>query len=171
MSGPSGDDFATGEDGFSYALSVEGGRFISLSRNWIFTPQAQLTMGAAEAGNFTTTEGVDVTDIHGERTTLRLGATLERSFGELAADGQAGASFFGLANIYNTLNDSTSVNADSLDLSSDRSALMGEVGLGFNYKMADDQVSLNGQVSMLGDLENPGDSYGGNASLEVRFQW
>ncbi|MGU3401714.1 autotransporter outer membrane beta-barrel domain-containing protein, partial [Brucellaceae bacterium D45D] len=92
---------ADGNDGFGYALSVEGGKRIAIDPVWSVTPQAQLVYSSVDFDDFTDTFGSRISLDRGDSLQGRLGLTLDHESSWQNANGQLDrAHVYGIANLY-----------------------------------------------------------------------
>ena len=160
-----------GHSSLNYALSIETGKRVEFDDGLVFTPQAQLTTGKATADAFTTLEGVSVSDIDASRTTLRLGATIEKAVNPTGAGTDGALHLYGLANLYRTLSGSSSVFVNGVALDHDQSNTIGEIGIGFDRILNDNGTAIYGEVKTSADLDSVSSTKSLNGSLGVNFKW
>lgn len=167
-----GRSLAQGNDGSGHALSLEGGKRITLSEYWTLTPQAQLTWSSIDFDSFTDPYGARVSLDQGDSLKGRLGLALEHERSGKDANGKASrAKVYGIVNLTNEFLDGTRVDVSGTELSSRAETLAGAIGLGGAYSWANDKYTVYAEVAADTSLKNFADSYevGGTFGLRVRF--
>lgn len=167
-----GRSLAKGNDGSGHALSLEGGKRITLSEYWTLTPQAQLTWSSIDFDSFTDPYGARVSLDQGDSLKGRLGLALEHERSGKDANGKASrAKVYGIVNLTNEFLDGTRVDVSGTELNSRAEALAGAIGLGGAYSWANDKYTVYAEVAADTSLKNFADSYevGGTVGLRVRF--
>jgi outer membrane autotransporter protein len=171
LSTPAYGNVVDGQSSISYALSVETGKRIEFDSGLVFTPQVQLSTGKATADAFTTLEGVNISEIDATRTTLRLGATIEKAVNSNGNDPDSTLNLYGLANLYRTLSGSSSVFANGVALNHDRTTTIGEIGIGFDRTLNAEGMMIYGEVKTAADLDSVSSTKSLNGSLGFSFKW
>ncbi|MER8373460.1 autotransporter outer membrane beta-barrel domain-containing protein [Mesorhizobium sp. M1406] len=163
---------ADGNDGFGYALSLEGGKRIQLKENWTLTPQAQLVYSAVDFDSFTGPNGERVSLSDGDSLNGRLGLSLDHEQSWQDKEGKTRRThLYGISNLYYEFLDGSSVDVSGTKLVHEPEKLWGSVGLGGSYNWHDDKYSLYGEVSAKTSLTSFADSYSlnGTAGFRLRF--
>ncbi|MCB5205576.1 autotransporter outer membrane beta-barrel domain-containing protein, partial [Neorhizobium sp. T786] len=123
-----------GNDGFGYALSVEGGKRIALEDGWSVTPQAQLVYSEVDFNSFRDAYGADVGLDRGDSLQGRLGLRIERQ-NAWSNDNRLinRTSLYGIGNLYYEFLDGTKVAVAGETFASRNDRLWGGVGIGASY--------------------------------------
>ncbi|MGU3401271.1 autotransporter outer membrane beta-barrel domain-containing protein [Brucellaceae bacterium D45D] len=161
-----------GNDGFGYALSVEGGKRIAIDQAWSLTPQAQLVYSSVDFDDFTDTFGSQVSLDRGDSLQGRLGLTLDHESSWQNANGQLDrAHVYGIANLYYEFLEGTKVDVAGTSFASEQDRLWGGLGIGGSYNWNDDKYSIYGEGLVNTSLNNFGDSYSVKGQAGFRVKW
>ncbi|KAB2722380.1 autotransporter outer membrane beta-barrel domain-containing protein [Brucella intermedia] len=161
-----------GDDGFGYALSLEGGKRIELDNGWLVTPQAQLAWSSVDFDSYTDPFGSRVSLEDGDSLRGRLGLSIERQQSFTASNGKvARTHVYGIANLYGEFLDGSRVNVAGVSFDSRNERIWGGIGLGGSYNWNDDKYSVYGEGSIDTSLQNFADSYTlkGTVGFKVKF--
>lgn len=165
-------NLVNGNDGFGYALSLEGGQRVTLGENWTIIPQAQLVYSNVRFDDFTDSFGADVSLNRADSLRGRLGLAFEYQESWKNEQGQVDrAALYGIGNLHYEFLEGTKVNVSSTRFTSESDPLWGEIGFGGSYNWADDKYSLYGEISASTSLQNFGDSYSLNGKAGLRVKW
>lgn len=165
-------NLVSGNGGFGYALSLEGGQRIDIDESWTITPQAQLIYSNTRFNSFTDPAGANVSLDYADSLRARIGLAVEHQSSWKNEQGEVQrASVYGIGNLHYEFLDGTRVNVSGTTFSSQNAPLWGEIGLGGTYKWADDKYSLYGEVNASTSLEGFGDSYVLGGKVGLRVQW
>ncbi|NKC49829.1 autotransporter outer membrane beta-barrel domain-containing protein [Ochrobactrum anthropi ATCC 49188] len=159
-----------GNDGFGYALSIEGGKRIAIDQAWSLTPQAQLFYSSVDFDDFADTFGSQVSLDRGDSLQGRLGLTLDHESSWQNANGKLDrAHVYGIANLYYEFLEGTKVDVAGTSFASRNDRLWGGLGIGGSYNWNDDKYSIYGEGLVNTSLNNFGDSYSlkGQAGFEL----
>lgn len=162
----------SGNNGFGYGLSIEGGQKIVLSPDWSITPQAQLAYSEVNFDDFTDAFGASVGLDRGSSLKGRLGVSADYQNKWRDEVGQVSRSHvYSIANLYYDFLDGSQTDVAGVKFTSENEPLWGGIGIGGSYNWGDDKYSLYGEVSVNTSLGNFGDSYAlmGNAGLRMKF--
>ncbi|QDZ13217.1 autotransporter outer membrane beta-barrel domain-containing protein [Devosia ginsengisoli] len=162
----------SGNNGFGYGLSIEGGQKIALGPNWSVTPQAQLAYSEVKFDDFTDAFGASVGLDRSSSLKGRLGISADYQNEWHDEGGQISRSHvYGIANLYYDFLDGSQTDVAGVKFTSENDPLWGGIGIGGSYNWGDDKYSLFGEASANTSLGNFGDSYTlkGNAGLRVKF--
>ncbi len=163
---------AGGNDGFGYALSVEGGKRIAIDPAWSVTPQAQLVYSSVDFDAFTDTFGSRVSIDRGDSLQGRLGLTLDHESSWQNANGQLDrAHVYGIANLYYEFLEGTKVDVAGVSFASEQDRLWGGLGIGGSYNWNDDKYSIYGEGLVNTSLNNFGDSYSIKGQAGFKVKW
>jgi len=163
---------ASGNNGFGYALSLEGGHRIGIDDHWTLIPQAQLTYSNVRFDAFTDPFGANVSLDSAESLRGRIGLAVEHQSSWTNEQGQIQrASLYGIGNLHYDFLDGTRVDVSGTGFSSRNDPLWGEIGLGGTYSWDNDKYSLYGELSASTSLTNFGDSYSLGGKAGLRVQW
>ncbi|WP_343315885.1 autotransporter outer membrane beta-barrel domain-containing protein [Brucella sp. BE17] len=161
-----------GNDGFGYAMSLEGGKRIAIDPLWSLTPQAQLVYSSIDFDAFTDTFGSRVSIDRGDSLQGRLGLTLDHESSWQNANGQLDrAHVYGIANLYYELLKGTKVDVAGVSFASEQDRLWGGLGIGGSYNWNDDKYSIYGEGVVNTSLNNFGDSYSVKGQAGFRVKW
>jgi fibronectin-binding autotransporter adhesin len=167
-----GNTLAKGNDGFGYALSMEGGQKIALDGNWSLTPQAQLAYSAVDFDDFTDPYGAVVALGNSDSLIGRLGMSLDYENQWADAAGQVSRSHvYGIANLYYDFLDGSDVDVSGVSLVSQNQALWGGLGLGGSLNWADGRYSVYGEAIARGSFEDMADNNSIRAKLGFSVKW
>ncbi|MFV0335956.1 MAG: autotransporter outer membrane beta-barrel domain-containing protein, partial [Tropicimonas sp.] len=162
----------SGNDGFGYALSIEGGKQIAVSDRLAVTPQAQLTWSSVDFDDFSQNAGgrrvASMSLQDGDSLQGRLGISLDW---EKRNGTHSRTRAYGIANLYYEFRDGTSVDISDTTLSSRSDRLWAGIGLGGSHDWGDGKFSLYGEALVTSSLENPGDSYTVGGTVGLRMKW
>ena len=162
----------SGNNGFGYGLSIEGGQKIVLGPNWSITPQTQLAYSEVNFDDFTDAFGASVGLDRGSSLKGRLGISADYQNEWRDEAGQISRSHvYGIASLYYDFLDGSQTDVAGVKFTSENDPLWGGIGIGGSYNWGDDRYSLFGEASVNTSLGNFGDSYAvkGNAGLRVKF--
>ncbi|MEX0284016.1 MAG: autotransporter outer membrane beta-barrel domain-containing protein, partial [Paracoccaceae bacterium] len=136
-------------NGSSTSASLEVGQKLALSNNWIFTPQAQISMTDTSFDSFTGIHGGSIVLSDGNSQRLRLGFDLEKTF-EMGPG--SSSSLYGLVNFYRDLDGRVSVTGAGQSFVTNTDGWYGEVGLGGEISWNNGDARLFGEVTGLFDI-------------------
>lgn len=159
-------------DATGYTVSLEAGKRIYVSENWIVTPQAQITYSSIDFDDFTDSTGSAVELKDGDSLKGRLGVALGREARWQNESGMQNQSYTYLnLDLENEFFDGTEVDVSGTALRNKDDQLTGTAALGGTLALDDGRLSLFGEVAFSTSLENVGDSGSvrGNAGLKLRF--
>ncbi|AQS42239.1 MAG: Outer membrane autotransporter barrel domain-containing protein (precursor) [Candidatus Tokpelaia hoelldobleri] len=164
----------SGNDGFGYALSLEGGREIAFARGWQMTPQVQLTYNNVDFDSFRDVTGTRVGSHNSDSLIARLGLAVERERQWQAAAGDKRVlSFYGIGNVYQEFLDggTVDVGADRVRLNNRIERTWVGLGGGVDYRWKNEAFSLYGEVNAKTAVSDFGDSYNlqGTIGFKTRF--
>ncbi len=161
-----------GNDGFGYALSIEGGKRIALDPAWSLTPQAQLVYSSVDFDDFHDADNITVGLDRGESLQGRLGLTLDHQTAWQNANGMLDrAHVYGIANLYYEFLEGTRVNIADVSFANQKDRLWGGIGLGGSYNWNDDKYSIYGEALVNTSLNNFADSYSLQGNVGFRVKW
>lgn len=159
-------------DGFGYALSIEGGKRIALDPAWSLIPQAQLVYSSVDFDDFHDVDGIAVRLAKGESLQGRLGITLDHQTAWQNASGMLDrAHVYGIANLYYEFLEGTRVDVADVSFASRKDRLWGGAGLGGSYNWNDDKYSIYGEGLVNTSLNNLADSYSLRGNVGLRVKW
>lgn len=162
----------SGNNGFGYALSLEGGRRFVSSGPWSITPQAQLLYSSIDFDTFSDQFGARVSLDDGASLLGRLGVALDREEKIEQADGRTAlAKLYGIANLYGEFLDGTAVDVSGTGFESKNDPVWAGLTFGGSYSWNDDRVSLYGEVAAKSSLKNFADSYAISGTAGLRVKW
>ncbi|MFO1208401.1 MAG: autotransporter-associated beta strand repeat-containing protein [Amaricoccus sp.] len=163
---------ASGNDGFGWALGVEGGKRIPINADWTVTPQAQLFYSSVDFDSFDDTFGVRVSMQDGASMPLRIGAALEQEqTGDSDKYGQTRTHLYGIANLYYDLIDQTAVSVDGTRFTADSQNLWGSVGVGGSLTWKDGAYGVYTEGLVASSLSDFGDNYANKITIGFRAAW
>lgn len=164
----------SGNDGFGYALSLEGGREIALARSWQMIPQVQLTYNNVNFDTFRDVIGTRVGSHNSDSLIARLGLAVEHERQWQAAAGDKRVlNFYGIGNVYQEF-----LNGGTVDIGVDRVRFNNRIertwvglGGGVDYSWKNEVFSLYGEVNARTAVNDFGDSYNlqGTIGFKARF--
>lgn len=161
-----------GNDGFGYALSLEGGKRIMLNDGWSVTPQAQLVYSSVDFDDFNDAFNTDVSLGQGDSLQGWLGVTLDHESSWYNSRGMIDRTHvYGIANLYNEFLDGTKVNVSGTNFTSRQERLWGGLGVGGSYNWNNDKYSVYGEGSVNTSLSSFGDSYSYKGTLGFRVSF
>ncbi|XSG81641.1 MAG: autotransporter outer membrane beta-barrel domain-containing protein [Methyloligella sp. ZOD6] len=164
---------ADDNDADGYALSLEAGqRFATGYRDWVLTPQAQLTYADVSFDRFTDPYGATVFSADGESLLGRLGLASEREQAWLDSSGRLRRiAIYGLVNLYYEFSDDTGVTVSGTDLRQEQEPYWGGLTGGGTYSWNDDRYAIYGSLMVNAAFENPDDNYmfGGTGGFRMRW--
>uniref|UniRef100_UPI0033422438 autotransporter family protein n=1 Tax=Castellaniella defragrans TaxID=75697 RepID=UPI0033422438 len=161
-----------GNDGFGYALSIEGGKRIALDSAWSLTPQAQLVYSRVWFDGFNDTFGVAVNLDKGDSLQGRLGLALDHQTEWRNANGSTDrAHVYGIANLYHEFHDGTRVDIANVSVANRRDRLWGGLGIGGTYSWSDDKYAIYAEGLVNTSLNNFGDSHSLKGNVGFRMRW
>ncbi|APY16092.1 autotransporter outer membrane beta-barrel domain-containing protein [Brucella sp. 10RB9214] len=165
-------NLVSGNDGFGYALSVEGGKRIALDPAWSLTPQAQLVYSNVDFDDFTDVFGARVSLGSGDSLQGRLGLTLDHENSWQNANGMLNRTHvYGIANLYYEFLEGTKVDVAGTSFASRNDRVWGGIGIGGSYNWNDDKYSIYGEGLVNTSLNNFADSYSIKGQLGFRVKW
>jgi len=157
---------------FGYALSIEGGKRISVGEKWSLTPQAQLVYSSVNFDTFFDRSGAEVSTDRADSLAARLGLAIEHQNSWKNVEGKIErVSVHAIGNLRSELLDGTTVNVSATDFTSKNEAIWGELGLGGTYNWGSDKYSIYGDVGASTSLAAFGDSYSLNGRVGLWVQW
>ncbi|WP_235784235.1 autotransporter family protein [Brucella anthropi] len=161
-----------GNDGFGYALSIEGGKRIALDPAWSLTPQAQLFYSSVDFDDFHDADNIAVRLDRGESLQGRLGLTLDHQTAWQNASGMLDrAHIYGIANLYYEFLEGTRVNIADVSFANRKDRLWGGIGLGGSYNWNEDKYSIYGEGLVNTSLNSFADSYSLQGNIGFRVKW
>ncbi len=161
-----------GNDGFGYALSIEGGKRITINPAWSLTPQAQLTWSSVTFDDFTDSFGIPVSLDRGDSLQGRMGLALNHETSWKNDDGMTDrVNVYGIANLYYEFLDGTRVDVADVSFANRKDRLWGGIGLGGSYNWNDDKYSIYGEGLVNTSLNNFADSYSLKGNIGFRVKW
>ncbi|SNB77647.1 outer membrane autotransporter barrel domain-containing protein [Arboricoccus pini] len=167
-----GRNMASGNDGFGYGLSLETGKRIRLNDSWTLTPQVQLPFSSVDFDSFSDSFGAKVERRQASSLNSRLGLAADYESAWKQPDGRTGkVHLYGISNLYYEMLDGVKVDVSGTNLANDNERLWGGVGLGGSVSWADGRYALYAEAGVDTSLANPGDSYGLNGTLGLRYKW
>lgn len=167
-----GRDLVSNNDGFGYALSVEGGQRFAIDEAWSWTPQAQLVYSHVDFDHFTDPFGAKVSLQRKKSLLGRLGVALDREHSWVNEKGQANRThLYAITNLYHEFMNGTEVDVSATRFASKQDRLWGGVGLGASYNWNDDNYSVFFEGVGKTSLNNFGDSYTLQGNLGFRVKW
>ncbi len=159
-------------DGFGYALSIEGGQRIALGYDWSLTPQAQLVYSAVDFDDFVDPYDTRVGFVRGAGLLARAGLALDKEASWQDVNGQIARSHvYGIANLYGEFLDGSRVNVAGVGFDSRNDRIWGGIGAGGSYNWGNDRYSLYAEGTIDTSLENFADSYALKASVGFRMSF
>lgn len=163
---------ADGNNGFGYALSMEGGKRFSLNPYWFVTPQAQLTFSNVDFDSFTDPYGADVWLDRNNSLQGRVGVAVEHQNSWYNSSGMIDrTNVYGLANLYYEFLEGTRVDVSDTSFASRNDRIWGGIGLGGSYNWNDDKFAAYGDGAINTSLNNFGESftYKGTVGFKIKF--
>lgn len=163
---------ANGNKGSGYALSLEGGKRITLNESWTLTPQAQLTWSSVRFDSFTDPFDARVSRDNGDSLKGRLGLAVGREHSwKDNADQISRTQVYGIVNLSNEFLNGTRVDVSGEKFVSRADRPTGGIGLGGIYSWANDKYALSGEINADTGLKNFSRSYeiGGTLGLRIKF--
>ncbi|UWF60512.1 autotransporter outer membrane beta-barrel domain-containing protein [Brucella sp. 2716] len=165
-------NLVSGNDGFGYALSVEGGKHIALGSAWSLTPQAQLVYSNVDFDDFIDVFGSHVSLDKGDSLQGRLGLILDHENSWQNANGMLNRMHvYGIANLYYEFLGGTKVDVAGISFASRNDRVWGGIGIGGSYNWNDDKYSIYGESLVNTSLNNFADSYSIKGQLGFRVKW
>lgn len=162
-----------GNDGFGYALSLEGGKRIAINPNWSLTPQTQLSYSNIDFDSFDDVFNARVSLNRADSFQGRLGLSLDYYNSWYQANGMVSRiNSYGIANIYNEFLNGTEISVSDTVFKSSNDRLSGSLGLGVSYNWNNDKYSVYGEGSVnssLTNFTNLGDSYSGIVGFRIKW--
>lgn len=164
---------ASGNGGFGYALSVEGGQRVRLDQGLTLTPQAQLMYSNVDFDSFTDPFGARVSRRAGDSLTGRIGVSLDQENVWAGNDGGVDRSHvYGIANLYyEMLGDGARTDVAGVRFSQRNDRLRGEAGVGGSYSWSNGLFSVYGEGSVSSSLTSFADSYALKGTAGLRIRW
>ncbi|APX68048.1 autotransporter outer membrane beta-barrel domain-containing protein [Brucella sp. 09RB8471] len=165
-------NLVSGNNGFGYALSVEGGKHIALGSAWSLTPQAQLVYSNVDFDDFIDVFGAHVSLDKGDSLQGRLGLILDHENSWQNANGMLNRTHvYGIANLYYEFLEGTKVDVAGTSFASRNDRVWGGIGIGGSYNWNDDKYSIYGEGLVNTSLNNFADSYSIKGQLGFRVKW
>ncbi|APY15261.1 autotransporter outer membrane beta-barrel domain-containing protein [Brucella sp. 10RB9214] len=165
-------NLVSGNDGFGYALSVEGGKHIALGSAWSLTPQAQLVYSNVDFDDFIDVFGAHVSLDKGDSLQGRLGLILDHENSWQNTNGMLNRMHvYGIANLYYEFLGGTKVDVAGTSFASRNDRVWGGIGIGGSYNWNDDKYSIYGESLVNTSLNNFADSYSIKGQLGFRVKW
>ncbi|MFO1141627.1 MAG: autotransporter-associated beta strand repeat-containing protein [Amaricoccus sp.] len=162
----------SGNDGFGWALGVEGGKRIPINADWTLTPQAQLYYSSVDFDSFDDTFGAGVSMQDGASMPIRVGAAIEKEqAGRSANSGPTRTHLYGIANLYYDLIDQTAVSVDETRFTADNQNLWGSVGVGGSFTWNDGAYGVYTEGLVASSLADFGDNYSNKITIGFRAAW
>ena len=164
-----GEDLTSGNDGFGYAVGIEGGKRIALNDDWTLTPQGQIVYSSVDFDDFVDPFDAEVSSQDGGSLPVRLGLGVDQESAWLDdRHGEVRMHLCGIGNLVYDLMDGTSVDVSGSRLGSDIDRFWGSLGVGGSYSwdggskaiygeglVRDQLVELRRQLQQPGHLRNP----------------
>ncbi|KAB2721109.1 autotransporter outer membrane beta-barrel domain-containing protein [Brucella intermedia] len=161
-----------GNNGFGYALSLEGGQKVALSERWSLTPQAQLSYSSVRFDSFTDPFDAAVSLADGDSLVGRIGVSTDYEDQWVNGTGQVSRThLYGIANLYYDFLDGSKVDVSGTRLISENQPLWGGLGAGGSLSWADGRYALHGEAFARTSLEDFGDSNELGAKFGFRTKW
>ncbi|MBB3545344.1 MULTISPECIES: autotransporter outer membrane beta-barrel domain-containing protein [unclassified Rhizobium] len=161
-----------GNNGFGYALSLEGGQHLVLDQQLSVTPQAQLVYSNVDFDSFHDTFEARVGLDQGNSLQGRIGVSIDRQNAWQNDKGMIDRSYvYGIANLYYEFLDGTKVEVSDMSFASRNDRFWGGIGLGASYNWDSDRYSLYGEASINTSLANLSDSYAYKGTVGFRVRW
>jgi fibronectin-binding autotransporter adhesin len=161
-----------GNDGFGYALSLEGGQKVALTDKWSLTPQAQLAYSSVRFDRFTDPYGAAVSLADGDRLVGRLGLSIDYEDQWVGKTGQVSRTHvYGIANLYYDFFDGSRTDVSGVRLVSENQAPWGGLGTGCSLNWADGRYAVHGEAFANTSLKDFGDSKALGAKLGFSMKW
>ena len=169
---------ATGSDAVGFSFSAEAGHTIKLCDYYALTPQVQLTFNAEEIDDIYDVYGVYMKDVDNNGGAARFGVAFEQRVSRRKSPADMYGillleriNLYAIANALYYFDDETEVNVSGVNLSQERDAWWGQVGVGVTYDECGDHCSFYAEVDYSTSFDNPGDSYQATATFGFRFKW
>lgn len=158
--------------GFSYSLSTEAGKRVTLDEHWSLTPQGQLVYAHASFDDFIDVFGADVSLKKAESLQGRLGLSLDYQNSWMNDRGMINRSYaYGIANLYHEFLNGTKVNVSGLNFANKSDRWWAGIGLGGSYNWNDDKYSIYGEGLVTTSLNHFADSYAYKGTIGMRIKW
>ncbi len=165
-------ELAKGNDGFGYALSVEGGKRIGLDDRWSLTPQAQLTYSNARFDAFTDRFGAHVDSKTAESLQSRLGVSIDYEKAHYEGQHVAGRThLYGIANLYYELTGGTKVAIAGTTFTNEKDRWAGGIGIGGSYNWSGDRYSIYGEGLVKTGLSDMSGNTSWQGIVGMRIRW
>lgn len=164
-------ELTSGNEGFAWAASVEGGMRYEASPNYYWVPQGQLIYTHVDIDEFTDPFGAVVDHDDPDSLIGRVGVAFEylNSKPNDAGD-MTHVQGYGIVNLLYEFLGAPGASVSGIDLDEDIDDFWGELGAGFTYGF-NSQLAVYGEASYKTALENFGDSQAIQGSLGVRYNW
>lgn len=167
-----GKPLARGNDGFGYALSLEGGKRMTIGPSLFLTPQAQLVYSRVDFDHFREVDNTAVGLRRAESLQGRLGVALDHERSWRNVNGKVDrAHIYGIADLYYEFLDGTKVDVAGVSLANRKDRLAGGIGFGGSFNWADDKYSIYAEGLVNTSLDNFGDSYFFRGDIGFRMRW
>ena len=167
-----GTDFAKGNNGFGYALSIEAGQKLALRGKWTLTPQAQLSYSSVRFDSFTAPFDAAVSLSGSDVLIGRAGLSLDYEDAWTGTGGKVSRPHvYGIANLYYDFLDGNDVDVSGTAFHEHDQPLWGGLGLGGSLSWADDRYTAFGEAFAKSSLRNFGDSRAIGAKLSFSVKW
>jgi type V secretory pathway adhesin AidA len=164
-------ELASGNEGFAWAASIEGGMRYEGSPNYYWVPQGQLIYTSVDIDEFTDPFGAVVDEADSDSLVGRIGVAFEYlNTKPNDAGDMTNMQAYGIVNLLYEFLGAPGASASGIDLDEDIDDFWGEFGAGFTYGF-NSQWAVYGEASYKTALENFGDSQAIQGSLGVRYNW
>ena len=166
------ENLADGNDGFGWALGVEGGKRIAIGDAWTLTPQGQLVYSSVDFDSFDDAFGARVSEDDGASMPLRLGLSVDQ---ERADDsdrlGKTRTHLYGIANLYYDLLGDTGTSVDATRFTTETQSFWGSLGIGATYSWKGGAYGVYGEGLLASSLADFGDNYSNRVNIGFRMAW
>jgi fibronectin-binding autotransporter adhesin len=149
----------------THALSVETGKRIALDAHRALVPQAQLTWGTVDGGNFTDYLGTTVDLGSNESLIGRIGLAYE--FKDSSVVSGRAANYYVTGNLLHDFSAGHSVSVGGVEFASETGANWAEIGMGMSVALSEG-TKIYGESSYR--REFGGDGLGLGISAGLNFQ-
>jgi outer membrane autotransporter protein len=163
---------ANDNNGFGYALGLEGGARIQINDGLSITPQAQLVYSSVAFDTFSDPHDAMVSPGDGSSLRGRFGVSFDGERQWTDDEGQVQRNhLYAIANANHEFLSGTRVDVSGTSLFDESDAWSGEIGIGGSHDWGDDKYSIYGEMSAATGLSNFGASYEltGTAGLSVKW--
>ncbi len=162
---------ASGNEGFAWSASIEGGMRYEFKPNYYWVPQGQLIYTSVDIDEFTDPFGATVDEADSDSLIGRIGVAFEYLNRTTNENGDINRmQGYGIVNLLYEFLGAPGASASGIDLDEDIDDFWGELGAGFTYGF-NSQWSVYGEGSYRTALENFGDSQAIQGSIGVRYNW